>query len=126
LWCGIARNDELTRLQKQIERALTSKAGVPPEERKFSPHITIARLNESPDKKLAQFLVTSALFETEEFMVSGFTLYSSALKRDGAVYERVAEYGMNLCGHFSDIIGHSYDKNFREDIGYAPQVEAPE
>jgi 2'-5' RNA ligase len=92
LWCGIAHNDHLLRLQKQTERALTSKAGLPPETRKFAPHITIARLNDSPESKLAQFLTDNALFETEEFAVSKIALYSSLLKRGGAVYSKEAEY----------------------------------
>ena len=94
LWCGISRSDELIHLQKQIERGLTSKLALPPEDKKFHPHITIARLSGAPDEKLAGFLTTNALFETEEFMVSGFTLYSSVLKRDGAVYVKESEYGM--------------------------------
>jgi 2'-5' RNA ligase len=94
LWCGVSRSEELTRLQKQVERALTAKAGIPHEDRKFSPHITIARLNGSPDEKLARFLSVNAMFETEEFTVSSITLYSSVLKRDGAVYTKEAEYKM--------------------------------
>ena len=92
LWCGVARNEELLSLQKQTERALTSKASLPPQDRKFSPHITIARLKDSPEQKLAQFLTTNALFETENLTVSKITLYSSLLKRDGAVYTKEAEY----------------------------------
>jgi len=96
LWCGVARNEELLSLQKQTERALTSKAGLPPQGRKFSPHITIARLKDSPEQKLAQFLTTNALFETEDFTVSKITLYSSLLKRGGAVYTKEAEYEANF------------------------------
>ena len=93
LWCGIAQNAPLLALQKQTERALTAKAGLPPEDRKFSPHITIARLNDSPDEKLARFLSVNALFETEDFMVSEFFLYSSLLKRGGAEYTKESVYG---------------------------------
>ena len=94
LWCGIAQSEPLLALQKQTERALTAKAGLPPEDRKFSPHITIARLDGSPDDKLASFLSANALFETEEFMVSEFSLYSSLLKRGGAAYTRESTYKM--------------------------------
>jgi 2'-5' RNA ligase len=94
LWCGISRSEELMRLQKQIERGLTSKAGLPPQDKKFYPHITIARLTGAQDEKLARFLSVNSLFETEEFMVSGFALYSSALNRGGAVYTKESEYKM--------------------------------
>jgi 2'-5' RNA ligase len=95
LWCGISRSDELIHLQKQIERGLTSKACLPYEDKKFHPHITIARLSDAPDEKLAEFLTASALFETEGFMVSEFALYSSVLKRGGAVYTRESQYKMS-------------------------------
>jgi 2'-5' RNA ligase len=94
LWCGVSRSEELMSLQKQVERVLTEKAGIPHEDRKFSPHITIARLNGASDEKLARFLSINALFETEEFTVSSIALYSSVLKRDGAVYTKEAEYRM--------------------------------
>ncbi|MCL2220234.1 MAG: RNA 2',3'-cyclic phosphodiesterase [Chitinispirillia bacterium] len=94
LWCGISGGDDLARLQKQIERGLTSKLGLPPEDKKFHPHITIARLSDAPDGKLADFLTSNALFETGEFMVSEFVLYSSVLNRDGAIYTKEVEYSM--------------------------------
>jgi len=94
LWCGISGGDGLIRLQKHIERGLTSKAGLPPQDKKFHPHITIARLSAASDEKLARFLAKNALFETEPFMVSGFALYSSLLRSEGAVYTREAEYRM--------------------------------
>jgi len=94
LWCGISGSEELLRLQKQIERGLTSKAGLPSEDKKFHPHVTIARLSDANDEKLADFLTKNALFETEEFMISGFTLYSSILRADGAVYTKESEYRM--------------------------------
>jgi len=92
LWCGVAGNEPLMELQKRTERALTAKAGLPPEGRKFSPHITIARLDDAPDAKLAAFLSANALFETEDFAVSEFSLYSSELKRGGAVYTKESTY----------------------------------
>lgn len=94
LWCGISPSEPLARLQKQVERCLVSGAGLPPEGRKFHPHVTMARINGAPDDKLAQFLAKNALFETEPFMVSQIALYSSDLRSDGAVYTKEAEYVM--------------------------------
>jgi len=98
LWCGIAANENLIRLQKHVERAVAA-AGLPPAERKFSPHITVARLNGSPPQKLAAFLCTNSLFKTEPFLVSEFYLYSSVLKREGALHIKEAEYELSEnCG----------------------------
>jgi len=92
LWCGITENEELLRLRARIERALVSEAGLPPDKQKFHPHITVARINGSPPQKLAGFLSANALFQTEPFTVSEFFLYSSVLKRDGAMHIKEAEY----------------------------------
>ncbi|MDR0307624.1 MAG: RNA 2',3'-cyclic phosphodiesterase [Chitinispirillales bacterium] len=94
LWCGIAANENVIRLQKRVERAVLS-AGLPHEERKFSPHITVARLNGSPPQKIAGFLCANSLFQTKPFLVTQFSLYSSILKREGALHIREAEYKLS-------------------------------
>ena len=43
LWVGVAKNPELASLKRRIDRALRD-AGMPPEPRKFAPHVTIARM----------------------------------------------------------------------------------
>lgn len=94
LWCGVAANEELLRLQSKIERTLTN-AAIAIEQRKYSPHITIARLNNSPPQKLAQFMATNALFQTEPFLASEFFLYSSHLRREGAHHIKEAVYELD-------------------------------
>jgi 2'-5' RNA ligase len=94
LWCGIAQNEELTRLRKRVERALVSEAKLPPDKQKFHPHITVARLNCSPPQKLAGFMATNALFQSDVFEVSEFCLYSSVLKREGALHVLERRYGL--------------------------------
>lgn len=43
LWAGVERAEPLLHLQRKIERVLAA-AGFEPDSRKFSPHITLARL----------------------------------------------------------------------------------
>ena len=43
LWVGIENSETLIRLAGEVEEVLVRKNGLEPEERKFSPHITIAR-----------------------------------------------------------------------------------
>ena len=45
LWVGMEHNETLLRLAKEVELALET-AGVSPEDRPFSPHITLARFRE--------------------------------------------------------------------------------
>src|SRR5690349_15256218 len=44
LYAGLAPSDPLVALQRKVESA-ARRAGLPPEPRKFAPHITLARLN---------------------------------------------------------------------------------
>ena len=57
-----------------------------PEGRKFSPHITLARLKNSPIHKVANFLAGNGLFSQEPFQVNDFKLYSSTLTPKGAIH----------------------------------------
>ena len=43
LWAGIERNPSLKHLRDRVESTLC-RIGLPPEARKFSPHVTLARL----------------------------------------------------------------------------------
>src|SRR5262245_48342032 len=43
LWAGIEKNPELTALRDRIESALV-RFGLEPEERRYTPHVTLARL----------------------------------------------------------------------------------
>lgn len=91
LWVGMEENAQLRELQQEIELALIG-AGIPPEERRFSPHITIARLKETPPAKVAALEEREHLFNAGPFPVEEFYLYSSLLTRDGAIHKREATY----------------------------------
>lgn len=85
LWVGISPVDEVIALRNKIENALY-KAGIPREGRKFSPHITVARLKNSPLKRVTQWLAGNSMLETPPFRVREFLLYSSSLSEKGAIH----------------------------------------
>lgn len=85
VWAGVRPNAGLVHLQKKIENAL-QRLGLPSEERKFTPHVTLARLRNAPAEKVAGFLSHNALFASAAFDVNGFALFSSLLGSAGAVY----------------------------------------
>jgi RNA 2',3'-cyclic 3'-phosphodiesterase len=93
VWIGIKEKEEVIRLQAKIEHTITSLR-FPPEERKFHPHITVARLNNSPHERVARYITDNSLFATESFAVSEFHLYSSILRREGAHYIREASFAL--------------------------------
>ena len=90
LWAGVRPNEALLHLQKKIETAL-QRIGLPAESRKFSAHVTLARMKGAPHEKVVQFLTHHALFASGPFPVDDFVLFSSQLSHSGSIYhpERV-------------------------------------
>ncbi|WP_298273169.1 RNA 2',3'-cyclic phosphodiesterase [Geobacter sp.] len=91
LWVGLNGNEPLKRLQQGVEAAVVA-AGIPAEERPFSPHITLARLREHREAEITPFLARNASFHSEPFTVDTFHLYSSSLTPKGAIHRREASY----------------------------------
>jgi RNA 2',3'-cyclic 3'-phosphodiesterase len=87
LWVGMEESGPLRALQSKVEQALIG-AGVAAEERGFSPHITIARLKETPPARVAMLEEKHHLFAAGPFPVEEFYLYSSILTREGATHRR--------------------------------------
>jgi 2'-5' RNA ligase len=94
LWIGMEESEPLRGLQQEVELALIS-VGVHPEERKFSPHITIARLRETPPAKVASLVERQRLFSAGPFPVEEFYLYSSDITHGGAIHKREATYRLS-------------------------------
>lgn len=91
LWVGVEPNEALERLQAKIENAL-QRAGLAPEKRKFKPHVTLARFKTNPGERLHDYMVERSLFRAAPFEVTEFTLFSSYLAREGAIYAPEAAY----------------------------------
>ncbi|CAG0971246.1 RNA 2',3'-cyclic phosphodiesterase [Geobacter sp.] len=91
LWVGLNGGEPLMQLQREVETAVVT-AGIPPEERPFSPHITLARLKDHREGDVAPFLARNASFQCEPFTVDAFHLYSSILTAKGAIHRREASY----------------------------------
>jgi len=91
LWAGIEPVEEVCALRKRIDNVLIGM-GLDPEGRKFSPHITLARLHDTPLARLSRFLAGNGLFATAAFPVSEFHLYSSQLTSKGAFHTIEASY----------------------------------
>ena len=95
LWAGVAAEPALIRLHDKVEQAVI-RAGVPPEQRKFKPHVTLARFKSNPGPALHDFMAQHALFRAEPFPVESFVLYSSFLSASGAIYRAEAEYPLEI------------------------------
>ena len=96
LWAGVVRTESLQQLHDKVDRAAVA-AGLPPDDRKFRPHVTLARLKEMRPKAAAlprvqQWLAHNNLFAAGPIAVDRFVLYRSHLGQEGARYEALAEY----------------------------------
>jgi RNA 2',3'-cyclic 3'-phosphodiesterase len=91
LWVGVERSAELVALRDKIEQALV-RVGLAPETRKFSPHVTLARLHKPALDKLSGFLAAHAQFHADPYPVEGFSLIASFPTKAGSVYEDQADY----------------------------------
>lgn len=93
VWAGVSRNPALEHLQNKIETAL-QRAGLAPERRRFQPHVTVARLDATPQDKLAAWVQANSLFRAPAVRVDHFTLFSSRLGKEQSVYTAEADYAL--------------------------------
>ncbi|MHA1536252.1 MAG: RNA 2',3'-cyclic phosphodiesterase [Alphaproteobacteria bacterium] len=95
IWAGIAPNPALDLLQGRIESALV-RAGLPPEGRKFIPHITLARLKSAQLAAVAGYLAEHGLIAIEPVEVRAITLFSSVLSHNGAIHTAEVVYPLDI------------------------------
>ena len=91
LWVGVEPVDPIVALRNRVESLLV-QLGLEPEGRKFSPHVTLARLRDTPAVMYTRYLADNAHFGSSEFRVDAFCLYSSILTRNGAIHQLEATY----------------------------------
>ncbi len=91
LWAGVAVAERTTALRNSIERSLAA-IDIPRDKKKFTPHLTLARLKNCPIRHLQQFLAGNAFFQSSEFPVEGFHLYRSQLTPKGALHSLDSSY----------------------------------
>lgn len=93
IWAGIENSEALLYLQGRVEAAAV-RAGFAREERKYKPHITLARLNHARAEDVGQWIAAHDAMESAVIPVEHFTLYRSHLAREGAIYEPLIEYNL--------------------------------
>jgi RNA 2',3'-cyclic 3'-phosphodiesterase len=81
----------LIELQAEHER-LMQRVGLEPEGRKFTPHVTLARLRDSSSRQVANYLSVRGPFRPLPFAVSRFVLFSSKASVGGGPYVVEAAY----------------------------------
>jgi 2'-5' RNA ligase len=87
----LAPTPALIELQAEHERLL-QRVGLEPEGRKYTPHVTLARLRDSSSRQVADYLATRALMPGLPFKVSRFVLFSSRASVGSGPYVVEAAY----------------------------------
>lgn len=91
VWAGVRDCEPLMALQQRLWR-LCFGLGLPVESRKFAPHITLARLRNSPPHRVAEWLGGHAGFASEPWQADHLALYASHLDQHGARYHVLQRY----------------------------------
>ncbi len=86
-----APNEALLHLNRKIETVL-QRIVLEAETRKYTPHVTLARLRGTSRGRVMDYLSDHALFASGAFEVNGFILYSSLLTSDGSKYRAERAY----------------------------------
>ncbi len=91
LWAGVDPSIELHRLARRANRA-ARQAEFPRDHRAFTPHVTIARLQDTSLIGAMSFVQEKALFRAPPFTVERFTLFESRQGNGGPAYISLADY----------------------------------
>jgi 2'-5' RNA ligase len=87
----VVPSPSLVELQAEHER-LMQRAGLDPEGRKYTPHVTLARLRDTSSFDVADYLSAHGGFGSPAFAVSRFALFSSRASTGGGPYVVEAAY----------------------------------
>ncbi|MBO0905339.1 RNA 2',3'-cyclic phosphodiesterase [Jiella sonneratiae] len=85
VYAEVAPSAELAALQADIDRAF-KRLGLSPDQRKFVPHVTLARLKNAKSSDVAHYLALRGGFRSRSFPVERFGLFSSRDSIGGGPY----------------------------------------
>ncbi|KTG07878.1 2'-5' RNA ligase [Haloprofundus marisrubri] len=94
VWAGVEDGDaEVTRLADAIERETTA-IGFEAESYEFTPHVTLARMNDARGKNAVQRVVRETNPTVGTFRVEQVRLKESVLGPDGPTYSTVSRFAL--------------------------------
>jgi 2'-5' RNA ligase len=91
---NITPSRPLIELQAELERMM-QRIGLHPEGRKFTPHITLARLHDTSTHDVADYLSVWGYFPAKIFTASRFVLFSSRASVGGGPYVVEDSYALS-------------------------------
>ncbi len=95
LWIGLSPPAPLAALHEAIESRVAAFTEVEADEKPYSPHLTLARLNPSTAAAVRAWMEERERFVEGPWEVDAFFLYASHLTPRGAVHRRLQEYPLS-------------------------------
>lgn len=93
-WIGVSAGEELPQLAEAVSEALAA-IGIPREDKKYSPHMTLARAGSRHNLKALASLMTSEVEAFGTMTANEFFLYRSQLGRGGSKYTKLERFGLD-------------------------------
>jgi len=93
IWAGVTGKEALTRLHKQLDH-IAINCGLPPESRKYIPHITLARLSKK-SRGAARYVAEHSNLASAAFICDRLVLFESHIGYSGASYHELASWPMS-------------------------------
>jgi 2'-5' RNA ligase len=98
IWIGISKSESLARLHNLIEN-ICMQFGIAPEERDFSPHLTLGRISNpgsiSELPKLTQALSLTPIGILGSFHPTEYILFRSDLTPQGPIYTKLKSFTLS-------------------------------
>ena len=101
VFAGVTPAPEMYALQAEIER-ICQRLGLPADPRKYTPHVTLARLRNARTEDVAHYLSGRGNFHTAPFTVNRFVLMSSKESVGGGPYLTEEVFPLYEAGGASD------------------------
>lgn len=92
LWAGVQKAPALGELRRQADEALRASVGLSPDEKEYSPHVTLSRLRGLVSQPLKNLVRENAAEHFGAMDVTEFTLFRSLPRPSGAIHEPVEKY----------------------------------
>ncbi len=94
IWAGVVNSAPLEQLYSAHE-IKSQRLGLKAEGRKFIPHVTLARFKDGQVGDVGAYLIDQNQFQSLEFEVNSFELYSARSSKGGGPYIIEQSYDLN-------------------------------
>lgn len=95
LWIGAEGHETLLYLRRKID-SLATRMQIKTDRRRYKPHVTLARLFDAPDARLARYAAAHSLYRPEPQLATSFSLWESQRLYSGETrYTPVQRYELD-------------------------------